>query len=62
MRFSHNCRKHFGKHWVCKALFGNDLKLAVGQPNESYKKAQLSAKWGLNQKPYDSSCNVLITH
>ena len=38
MRFSHNCRKHLNKQWVSEAVFGNDPKLAVGEPSDSYKK------------------------
>ena len=35
MRFSHYCRKHFGKHWISEAV---SLGMAVEQPNNSYKK------------------------
>ena len=37
MRFSHNCRKYFDKHWVSEAVFQNNPKVAVGQPIDSYK-------------------------
>ena len=29
MKFNHNCRKHFDKHWISEAVFKNGPKLVV---------------------------------